>query len=125
MKFATLEEKSTYWSNAENALTSKTRSLSLEHKGKKNGLSVYKVLTSPSLPEFVSGEVIIDNLNKKMMYSKQINTANKQDVLHAHLDLNKETKIAQKYSGVSLKVGSAELKTTQFKLLCVNRKSIN
>ena len=64
MKFATLEEKSTYWSNAENALTSKTRSLSLEHKGKKNGLSVYKVLTSTSLPEFVSGEVIIDNLNK-------------------------------------------------------------
>lgn len=116
MKFSTLEEKSTYWSNAENALTSKTRSLSLEYKGKKNGFSFYKVLTSTSLPEFVSGEVIIDNLNKKMMYSKKINTANKQDVLHAHLDLNKETKNAQKYRGVSLKASSAENNAIQVTL---------
>lgn len=116
MKFATLEEKSTYWSNAENALTSKVRLLSLEYKGKKNGLSFYKVLTSTSLPEFVSGEVIIDNLNKKMMYSKQINTANKQDVLHAHLDLNKETKNAQMYRGFSLKVGTAENNAIQVTL---------
>ena len=108
MRFATLEEKSTYWSNAENALTSKTRLLSLEYRRTKNGLSFYKVSTSALLPEFVGGEVIIDNLNKKMMYSKKINTANKQDVLHAHLDLNKETKNAHKYKGFSLKVVTAE-----------------
>ena len=55
MKFATLEEKSTYWSNAENALTSKTRSLSLEYKGKKNGFSFYKVSTyAPDIFLYVS-----------------------------------------------------------------------
>ncbi len=103
-------------SSAENALTSKVRLLSLEYKGQKNGFSFYKVLTSAVLPEFVSGEVIVDKLNKKMFYSKQINTVNKHDILHAQLDLNKETKGAVKYRGVSLKIGTAENNTIQVTL---------
>jgi hypothetical protein len=107
MIFSKIEEKSIYWSNAENALTSKVRFLSLEYKGKKNGLLFYKVLPSAVLPEFVSGEIIVDKLNKKMIYSKQIHTVNIHDILHAQLDLNKETKNALEYRGVSLSIGSA------------------
>ena len=113
MVFSKIEEKSIYWNSAENALTSKVRFLSLEYKGKKNGLWFYKVLPSAVLPEFVSGEIIVDKLNKKMIYSKQIITVNKHDILHAQLDLNKETKTALTYRGVSLKIGSAENNATQ------------
>ena len=42
-----------------------------------------------------------------MIYSKQIHTVNIHDILHAQLDLNKETKNALEYRGVSLSIGSA------------------
>jgi hypothetical protein len=108
MKFSKLEEQSIYWSGVENALIPKSRLLSLEYKGKKNDFSCYKVLTSSSLPEYQGGEIMIDERNKKLIYSKKINTENKNDILHAQLELSKANKRKHLYRGFSLKTGTPE-----------------
>jgi hypothetical protein len=107
-KFNKVVERTLYWSDVENALVSKCRSLSLEYRGKKNDFSCYKVLQSSLFPELKTGEIMIDNRNSKLIYSKQISTKNKNDNLHAQLELSKVSNQTHRYRGFSLKAENPE-----------------
>jgi len=43
-----------------------------------------------------------------LIYSKKINTENKNDILHAQLELSKANKCKHLYRGFSLKTGTPE-----------------